>query len=503
MYCDQMAKAATQYNVSSFERFRSLVPIASRLIVILAILAIPLKILHYGFIPPSDVLRHAAKAVSGKQWSEILVLNRTYVIDHEFGWQWLLREIYLWSHCTPGTLVTLSVVILFVLAAGVAVVWLKRPEAWLVALIAAALASDIVIRLTLGRPFLLTTAGMLTILFFWKTQDPPARNWGTALWITGTIAICIFVHGVWYLWVLPVAAFFLAGQFQWGSLLAGAWVVGSFVGALLTGHPLEAYYQAVQMAWRPFTMGAPEGTLVSELQPSTGEFDGLIILGALWGLRHLAKLNARPWSRDPVFWLACICWILSFKASRFTEDWGWPAFMVLIACDVQLLLESRLAVDSFKRLGIVCGVALTAFLVFTNDTGSRWTQNSKWTWIEQDNPALNGWLPDKGGIFYSVDMTLFYQTFYKNPNADWRYILGFEPTLMPDEDYKIYCDILWYSEDPESYQPWIQKMTPADRLVMRGTEYGTPDIPQLEWGEYGRGANGIWIGRLPRAKSSH
>ena len=38
MYCGQMAKAATQPNVSSFERFRSLVPIASRLIVILAAL---------------------------------------------------------------------------------------------------------------------------------------------------------------------------------------------------------------------------------------------------------------------------------------------------------------------------------------------------------------------------------------------------------------------------------------------------------------------------------
>lgn len=495
-----MAKPAIQSNVSSLERFRSLVPFASQAIVILAILAIPLKIIHYGFTPPSDALRHAAKAVSGRPWSEILVLNGTYVIDHEFGWNLFLRELYLGSHCAAGTLVSLSIVLLFVLAAGVAIPWLKRPEAWLVALIAAALAFDLVTRLTLGRPFLLTIAGLLTILFFWKTHDAHPPQWRTALWITGVIAICIFAHGVWYLWALPVAAFFLAGQIQWGLVLAGAWAVGSIVGASLTGHPLEAFYQAVEMAWRPFALRPPESTLAFELQPSSGEIYGLIIFGALCGLRQLAKLNARPFARDPVFWLACLCWVLSFKVSRFTEDWGWPAFMVLIACDVQLFLESRLPADSFKRLGLVCGAALTVFLVFTNDTGSRWTQNSKWTWLEKNNPALSGWLPDKGGIFYSADMTLFYQTFYKNPNADWRYMLGFEPTLMPDEDYKIYCDILSYSEDPESYQPWIHKMTPADRLVMRGTEYGTPDIPQLEWGEYGRGANGIWIGRLPRAK---
>jgi hypothetical protein len=53
-----------------------------------------------------------------------------------------------------------------------------------------------------------------------------------------------------------------------------------------------------------------------------------------------------------------------------------------------------------------------------------------------EHPELEGWMPDNGGIFYSVDMTLFYQTFFKNPNADWRYILGFEPTLMTDEDFQ-------------------------------------------------------------------
>lgn len=495
-----MAKTAIQPNVPLVKSSGRFVPLAVRVMVIAITVAIPLKIIHYGYIPPSDVLRHAAKAVCGRPWSEILVLNKTYIIDHEFGWQLFLRELYLSTHCAAGTLVTFSVVLLFVLPSLAPVLWLKRPEAWLITLIAAALASDLVMRLTLGRPYLLTVAGLTAILLYWKAHEEAAPDWKTALWITGVIATCVFVHGVWYLWVLPAAAFFLAGRYQWGWVLAGAWVVGSIVGASLTGHPFEAYYQAVEMAWRPFALRAPETTLASELQPSSGEIYGLIIFGALWGLRQLAKLNVRPFSRDPVFWLACICWVLSFKVYRFSEDWGWPAFMVLIACDVQLFLESRIAADSLKRLGLVSGAALTAFLLFTSDTGSRWTQNSKWTWLEQDNPALNGWLTDKGGIFYTVDMTLFYQTFYKNPNADWRYILGFESTLMPDDDYKIYCDILWYSEDPDSYQPWIQKMTQADRLVMRGTEYDTPAIPQLEWGEYGRGANGIWIGRLPRTK---
>jgi len=34
-------------------------------------------------------------------------------------------------------------------------------------------------------------------------------------------------------------------------------------------------------------------------------------------------------------------------------------------------------------------------------------------YLTQDNPDLNGWLPEKGGILYSSDMTVFYQTFFK------------------------------------------------------------------------------------------
>ena len=34
--------------------------------------------------------------------------------------------------------------------------------------------------------------------------------------MTGLIAASVYFHGTWYLWVLPVAAFFLAGQFRWG-----------------------------------------------------------------------------------------------------------------------------------------------------------------------------------------------------------------------------------------------------------------------------------------------
>jgi hypothetical protein len=96
-------------------------------------------------------------------------------------------------------------------------------------------------------------------------------------------------------------------------------------------------------------------------------------------------------------------------------------------------------------------------------------------------------------------MTIFYQTFFKNPNAEWRYITGFEPALMPDEDFKVFHNIMWNLGDPKAYEPWVEKMRPQDRLVIRGGRGSLPGSSQLEW-EYG--VSGIWIGRLPRIPQS-
>jgi hypothetical protein len=116
--------------------------------------------------------------------------------------------------------------------------------------------------------------------------------------------------------------------------------------------------------------------------------------------------------------------------------------------------------------------------------------------LTQDDPQLAGWLPDQGGTFYDADMFFFYETFFKNPNADWRYMVGNEPALMPEEDFDIYQRILLNNRDPRAYLPWVEKMRPEDRLALRGT-FGPPPLPQLEW----KYACDLWIGRLPRTNA--
>ena len=90
-------------------------------------------------------------------------------------------------------------------------------------------------------------------------------------------------------------------------------------------------------------------------------------------------------------------------------------------------------------------------------------------------------MPEKDGILYATDMTIFYQTFSKNPTGDWRYILGFEATPVRNEDFEVYCKVRWNFGDVKAYAPWLLKMKPGDRLVIRGGRTLPAQYPQLEW----------------------
>jgi hypothetical protein len=119
--------------------------------------------------------------------------------------------------------------------------------------------------------------------------------------------------------------------------------------------------------------------------------------------------------------------------------------------------------------------------------------------VDPDNPARPSsyakWLPEPGGIFYTDSMDLFYSTFYANPDAKWRYIIGFESGWMPKEDLDILRRIQWNDGAYQAYAPWVRKMRPEDRLVLDTGPGNQPRIDGLEW-TYA--VTNVWIGRLPR-----
>jgi hypothetical protein len=484
---------------SIMEKLMRYVPMIVVLITAIVIITIPLQIMSYGYLPQDDAMRHAAKAVSGKPWSEILVMRDDFQIDHNFGWHVFLREIHLKTGIGTDGLVTLSVALLFLLFGFTALPFLKRPEAWLASLLLVMLIEPSTAhRFFLGRPFLLTITGLMMLLWFWRlSQDRRPRALDLAV-ITGTIALCVFVHGCWYLWVIPLLSLLAARQFAWGLTFGLGWLSGSFLGACFTGQPIRYLLEAVQIAL--FGLGKPlaQRTMVTEFMPFDGHFLTVVVFLAVLYLLKLGGRTARSLLSDPIFWLICLSWILGFKTVRFWKDWGLPALLVFVTWEFNNHLCCSLRKDYLGRLVLTLLLGTALYLAYTGDRNSRWTDNLTVDYLSAEKPDLVPWLPEKGGILYSSDMGTFYHTFFKNPRAEWRYLLGFEATLMPEKDFRVLQNILWNFDDPRAFKPWIQQMRKEDRLVMPGLSFAPPPLRELEW-YYA--ATRTWIGRLPRTNT--
>jgi len=481
-------------NLSSLKRY---LPLTVWVVAIATLILVPLKITGYGFLPMDDALRHAAKAVSGKNWSDILIMRGDFPIDPSPGWQAILTGIHQLQNCNAETLVVYSVAGLMLLVTLVSFIWLRRPEAWLGALmLAVVFIPACATRFMRGRPYILTDAVLIAILFLWSRteKDSPARR--ALIFTPLLVASSAWIHGSWYMLVLPGAAILFAGY--WRSALAYGlcWLAGSFLGCALTGHPWGFLLQSVRHMFGVFGNIVVNRQLEPEFYPSDGAPAAVLMVFVLLLWRTVSSgWNSRA-VLNPVFMMMALGWVLGLKMQRFWWDWGLPAFIVWSALELQAHFELRLALDSPRRLFVTLALAGGVYLGFTSDRDGRWTENLTTEYLTPDNPALAGWLPDPGGIIYNSDMDVFFETFYKNPTAPWRYILGFESGLMLPENQAVLRQAQWNFGDARAYAPWVKKMRPEDRMIIHATHGGAPNLPELEWNY---AATELWIGRLPRA----
>jgi hypothetical protein len=186
-------------------------------------------------------------------------------------------------------------------------------------------------------------------------------------------------------------------------------------------------------------------------------------------------------------------WLLGLKIRRFWWEFGTPAFITWVALELQEHSERQMDFASAKRLFLTLAAAVGVFLGFTSDREGRWTGNLTTEFYWPGNPDAAGWLPGDGGIVFNSDLDIFYQTFFKNPQAGWKYILGFEPGLMRPENLQVLRKYQWNFADARVLETWVEKMRPPDRLVIRGGSQ--PQIPELEWHYVG---SRLWVGRLPQ-----
>jgi hypothetical protein len=469
------------------------IPLACWVAVLLTTLLVCLKIISYGYLPEGDARRHAAKPFANKPYSQIVVVRPEYVVDHSPGWEWLLGVLHRDLGFGEDGLISFSIASLLIWFFCLPLLWMRRPEAWLAAILALLVAvPELMSRLTQARPFLLTDGLLIAFLLAWSKDDGKNTRWPKLLLTSAGFALSVWMHGAWYLWVLLPAAFFMAQRWRAGVWLTACWAAGTLAGALLTGKPVAFLYGAVFMAASVYQEHLPNWMLVGEFQSSAGEFGSLLVLVLVWLWRRTQNRTFPSLFIQPVFWMIAISWLLGFFADRFWTDWGMPALLVWVALQFDDAMPDVSADDSHKRL-MICGlILLPLYLSSTSDLGRRYTKSLEETFVSAGDPDLKGWLPEKDGIFYADNMQFFYDTFYKNPEAEWRYIVGFEPALMPPDDLKIYRAIHRNKGADESYEPWIKKMRPEDRLTVNRTFQ--PNLPSLEWKRSGD----VWIGRLPR-----
>lgn len=467
----------------------------TRIIGVLALavlVLVPLQIIGAGYLPPDDALRHAAKAVSGREWLDILVL-RPGTMDSSPGWHAVLTAVHRAFGADARALVVLEVVILFLLVTVPPLFVLRRPEPWMVALAAVAVLEPLLVeRLLVGRPLLLSMSVVVVLCLTWERLDSERVSRGAFAAVAAMIAAATWIHGAWYLFALPLAAFLLARP-RAGLRFGAAAGLGVLVGALLTGSPIDFLWQHVQHVLLAFR-GTQTSELVGEFRAYPGAPVLVVFVLIVIASRRFAEGAASPRSllRDPVFFLAVLGWVLGFRVARFWLDWGLPAVLVFVARRLEGVWPATLP---RRHQMVLAAAALGAcFLAMTADVERRWsgsTRNDPYAVLTA--PEHRAALPDPGGILYAHDMKPFYDLFFTYPDAPWRYSTGYEPGLMPAEDLEVYR-AAHGSRDVMALLPWARKLRPEDRLVVRN-ERTPPPLSGLAWYHAG---NGVWIGRTPR-----
>lgn len=461
-----------------------------RAAVLAVVVLIPIRILGHGYRPSDDALRHAAKAVAGRGWSEILVMRPEITIDNHPGWHAILSAVHALTGWNPPALVAFSVVAAFAAFALVPVVLLRRPECFALSLLALAVTEPgVLARLMSGRPFLLTMAATAVICLAWPRLLGTRTRWRTLAVITGLIAAATYVHGSWYLFGLPIAALFGARRFRAGIRLAGATAVGALAGALLTGMPAAFLHQTFLLP--SFAMGGEnaQGSLALEFRPFGGSaLAAVFVLGLVLALK--AK-GVRRLGRDPAFILLLGGWVLGWLSIRFWSDWGVPAMLVWSARQLgRLGVPARVGAPHRLLAGLTA--AAVCFVATTSDVAGRWSAGPDPAYAAMLRPENAAWLPDEGGILYNEEMRMFYELFHARPAARWRYMVGYEPGFMPPEDLAVYRQAV-RAKSSAVFAPWIRRMRPQDRMMVR-SQNAPPPIPELTWHHLGYG---LWSGRLP------
>lgn len=473
------------------------------LLVILVFILIPFKILSTGWTPVDDANRHVAFSTLDAKWSDILVIDEKFDTDHNAGWHQILRFLYKKCKLDKEDLMYFSVAGLFLLLNICGLIISPSPICWcLPLLILMNVDSGICARLLLGRPYIVSCAVTLLILWLWGVKKENGSTILDNFYAKYLLTILIFslgvwIHGTWYIFLLIPFSFFLAGKTSDALKLTLCIVLATIIGAALTGNFTHFLYYHFAATYSIYSEPTYNWLLVSENATGCQSVYWAIAVALIVYLcNRKCGYKLKQLADDPVFIMVLLCWLGGIFVIRFWIDWGRMALLVWLTQRINELIKNSASLNSPRvRYSLFLFILTALTICFVNDADGRYTKYVLAQPIDFYNEAtidkLKGWEPGEGGIVYSSNMGAFYHHFYMYPTAKWKYILGFESGIMKQED-KATLRNIGYTGLEEAYTPWVNKMTEKDRLILHKK---LSSFPQLEWE---RGSRTWWIGRLKK-----
>ncbi|HOT28534.1 MAG TPA: hypothetical protein PLU72_10110 [Candidatus Ozemobacteraceae bacterium] len=473
------------------------IPLLALVISLAVVACIPLKILSLGFAPPDDIRSNCGVIASGRTLVDYLVLNEDTRISIHVGWLNLWRGLFEVLGRDKELLMTAIVAIMFWVITALPLFALERSEALLGGLLACFMADPDWTRTLLGRPHNFDMAFMLFFGLWWRRLRARRAPLGVMAVLALFAGLASFSHAVFYLFAVPLAVTALSGEWRVLRRLAVSVLAGVTVGLVATGHAWEFTVQSVVHVFRTVNTQLLERQLVMELWSNPQNMDIAVVV-ALFLLWRQAR---RAWKlqvvKSPLFFLCVLYWILGFKVIRFWTDWGAPAVIAWVTLELHSFLKRAQGPSSPGRIGLALTLGLALFLFTTANTRDRWANAATLETIDITKPDQANLLPEPGGILYHPDMGLYNTLVYTYPDGRWKYILGKEPSQMPEEDRLIFMNILYAHMAPVSFRPWVEKLRPQDRIAIYSRT--CPPFSRLIWANP---LNTLWIGRLPASSTS-
>ena len=439
--------------------------------------------LHYT--PGDDALRHVAKAITGRPFTDVLIMNDGYPNDHSPGWHAILGLTHKLFGLGSVPLLYFSILLLYGLFIFAPALIARDRVAWFVATGATLLTSLLCYRTMQGRPLLISCTATLIIFLIWSERREIGRV-NLAFITAFLIAASVWIHGAWYLFALIPLSFLLAGAATDAGAIALCWIVGTLLGALLTGHAIQFLVQALRMV--ADCAHVPESQLQTEFKSNMETYLIALPICGLLLLRVTGKRPLRHLLRSPEFMLLITCFVLGLRNKRFWSDWGCLGLLLVIYREVHYVMEQ----DRKMRVLSVCLFAGLLFCVPRRFEPASNGSISKY--VDFGANSLAPWCPAPGGTVYSYSQDFFYTHFFRFPKAKWKYVLGYEPCTMTDENLKVLRAIQETREAREAIVPWRQAMRAGDILVLSGERYNpSREFPSLVW----TNAGGYWVGAIP------